>query len=382
MKYSSIERLHQMWERRHPYNFVFVADVTIGVTQERLRRAAIETLCEFGIGEENEHSALEVIEVDDIELHAIQELNARVKRPVRVAVLRACALSGETSRIAVTFRHLFFDGMNSVVFLRRMLLRAGGDVPRPLELGPSLRGRDWLIANGRWRTPGLFGRLALDWFRMRRVYARGDGSESPETAAVFVNAPRDLLDRLRREADRFGATVNDVLIARMARALFAIEACGPGRRRDIAVSMAVSLRNGIEPLNPGVCAASSPVFLRSGSDILRSVQKQTLAMKRSRSYMRGLIGVGVGARFLRDPGTGCRSSSAYVPSLGLTNVRMPTGAGDELITRVRAIAAAGPVLPLLVVAFTHSDHMELSLSWRRELFRNSEVELLTRSLCE
>ena len=384
MKYSSIERLHQMWERRHPYNFVCVADVRMEVSSARLRRATIETLVEFGLGEEEDQDgALEVIEVDDLEQHAIQELNARINKPVRLAVLRQKASVGEeASRIAVAFRHLFFDGMNSMVFLRRILRRANGDVLRPLELGPSLRGRDWLIANGFWRIPGLLGRLAVDWFRMRVVYARGDGSESPETDAVFIDAPADPLDRLRREGDRYGATINDVLIARMARALFSIEACGPGRDRDIAVSMAVSLRNGIEPLNPGVCAASSAVYLRAGTDILRSVQRQTLAMKRSRSYTRGLIGVGIGARFWRDPGTGCRPSSAYVPSLGLTNVRVPTGPGDELISRLRAVAAAGPVLPLLVVAVTHSDHIELALSWRRTLFFSDEINILINSLRE
>jgi hypothetical protein len=384
MKYSSIERLHQTWERRHPYNFVCVADVGIRTAAARLRGAAMETLVEFGLGEEDDQDGeLEVIEVDDLELHAVQELNTRMSKPVRLAVLRQEAPAGEeASRIAITFRHLFFDGMNSMVFLRRALLRAHGGVLRPLELGSSLRGRDWLMANGFWRVPGLLGRLALDWFRMRVVYARGDGRESPETDAVFVDAPTDLLGRLRREGDRFGATINDVLIARMARALFAIEACGPGRDRDVAVSMAVSLRNGIEPLNPGVCAASSSVYLRAGTDILRSVQRQTLAMKRSRSYMRGLIGVGIGARFWRDPGTGCRASSAYVPSLGMTNVRVPTGPGDGLISRLRAVAAAGPVLPLLVVAVTHSDHMELSLSWRKALFFNDEINILISSLCE
>jgi hypothetical protein len=384
MKYSSIERLHQMWERRHPYNFVCVADVRIEVAAAELRRATTETLAEFGLSDEDDSAdALEVIEVDDLEQHAIQELNARISKPVRLAVLRSkeCAKDG-VSRIAIAFRHLFFDGMNSMVFLRRVLRRASGDVLRPLELGPSLRGRDWLVANGFWRVPALLGRLAVDWFKMRRVYARGDGRESPEADAVFVEVPADLLARLRREGDRFGATINDVLIARIARAFVAIEACGPGRHSNIAVSMAVSLRNGIEPLNPGVCAASSAVFLRPGADILRDVQRQTLAMKRSRSYFRGLIGVGIGARFWRDPGTGCRPSSAYVPSLGMTNVRVPLGPGDELILRLRAVAAAGPVLPMLLVAVTHSDRMELSLSWRRTLFFNDEIDILIRSLCE
>src|ERR1044071_210318 len=341
MKYSSIERLHQAWERRHPYNFVCVADVAMSASTDRLRRAATETLAEFGLGDE-EDATPEVVEVDDLERHAILELNARVTAPVRVAVQREFSTGERVSRIVITFRHLFFDGMNSMVFLRRVLLRAEGRVLVPLQLGPHLRGRDWLIANGLWRMPGLVGRLAVDWFKMREGYARGDGSESPETDAVFVDAPPDLLSRLRREGDRFGATINDVLIARMARALFAIESCGPGRHRDIAVSMAVSLRNGIEFLNPGVCAASSAVYLKHDGDILGSVQRQTLVMKCSRSYMRGLVGVGIGARLWRDPGTGCRPSSAYVPSLGLTNVRVPMGTGDERIARLRAVAAAGP----------------------------------------
>src|SRR3954468_15663105 len=104
MKYSSIERLHQTWERRHPYNFVCVADVGIRTAAARLRGAAMETLVEFGLGEEDDQDGeLEVIEVDDLERHAVQELNTRMSKPVRLAVLRQEAPAGEeASRIAIS----------------------------------------------------------------------------------------------------------------------------------------------------------------------------------------------------------------------------------------------------------------------------------------
>ena len=382
MMLSSIERLHHSWERRHPYNFVCLVDVTTSLSVDRLRSAAIDTLMEFGLCNEDD-DRLDVLEVADLESHALRELNTRVTGLVRLAIQRGDAQAERSGcRVAVTYRHLFFDGTNSTVFMRRTLLRASGCVPPPLELGQFCRGRDLLIANGLWRVPSLLGRLAADSLKMRAVYARGDGRESPEVDAVFVDYSPDLLSRLRREGDRVGATINDVLIARMARAMFAIESDGPGRRCDIAVSMAVSLRNGIEPLLPGVCTAVFPVFLRAGTDILRRVQRQTTAMKRTRSYMRSLIGIGIGARLWRDPKTGCRASNAYVPSMALTNMRVPESIGDELLSRWRRVVAAGPVVPLLVTALTHSERLELSLSWRRALFSRDEVGALVRSLCE
>jgi hypothetical protein len=381
---SSNERMHRAWERLHPYNFVCLLDVAAGLTVEGLRCAALETLAEFGLCDEmGDPQPLEVIEIANVERHALQELNTRVNGPIRLAIQSTGPFAeGAACRVAVTYRHLFFDGTNSTVFIRRMLTRAVGHRLPSLHRGPFYRGRDWLMANGLRKVPALLGNLLLDSVKMQSVYARGDGTESPQFDAVLVDYSPDLLTRLRREGDRVGATINDVLLARMARAMFAMEASGPGRGRDIAISMAVTLRNGIDPLHPGVCVAVYPVFLRTGGDVLRSVQKQTVRMKRTRSYMRSLIGIGIGSRLWRHPDTGCRASNAYVPSAALTNMRVPATAGDELVTRWRRVVAAGPMAPLLVTALTHSDRLELSLCWRKALFSEREVAVLISSLCE
>jgi len=380
---SSNERLHRAWERQHPYNFVCLVDVTTDVSADSLRSAAIQTLVEFGLSEyDDAMETLEVIDTADLELHALSELNARVTGPVRLAIQNSRVGRTGGCRVAITYRHLYFDGTNSTVFMRRTLIRAVGQVPPILELGRFCRGRDWLIANGVWNVPALLGWLALDSVKMRSVYARGDGRESPEIAGFFVDHSPALLSRLRREGDRVGATINDVLLARIARATLAIESSGPGRGRDIAISMAVSLRNGIEPLHPGVCVAVCPVYLRVDADILRSVQKQTTHMKQTRSYMRSLIGIGIGARLWQRPKSGCRASNAYVPSLALTNMRIPASIGDELVSRWRRVVAAGPVAPMLVTALTHSERLEISLSWRKGLFSDDDLNILVSSLCE
>jgi len=374
--------MHRAWERRHPYNFVCLVDVTTVLAIDNLRRAAVETLLEFGLWSDRDNlNEIEVVEVPDLEEHARRELNATLANPVRLAIRSGGAGDREVCAVAFTYRHLFFDGTSSTVFLRRTLIRANGEQPPLLQLGQFRRGRDFLMENGLWRVPGLLGRLVLDAAKMRSVYARGDGSESPECGSLFVDYRAGLLDRLRREGDRVGATVNDVLLARMARATLVVDSLRNEQRCDIAISMAVSLRNGIEPLDPGVCVAVCPVFLRRGADMLRSIQKQTNSAKQTRSYMKSLIGIGIGSRLWRDAKTGCRASNVYVPSLALTNMRVPAAAGDELIVRWRRVVAAGPMAPLLVTALTHSNRLEISLSWRKDLFSAQDLATMVSHIC-
>jgi len=377
------ERLHQAWEKRHPYNFVCLVECDAGVDIHSLDRAARTTLDEFGLGETVGlvRDTAELGEESSFESHALRELNTRVVGAVRVAILKRGDARAARARIAVTYRHLFFDGTNSTVFMRRMLLRACGHMPPKLELGRLLRGRDWLMANGLWSLPGLLAALAWDATRMRSVFARGDGSESPEVEGRFLDHSPGLLARLRREGDRVGATINDVLLARMARAAFAMDVDAL-RKGNLALSMAVSLRSGLEPLHQGVCVAVAPVYLRRDDDLLRMVRKQTVRMKQRRSYMRSLIGIGIGSRLWRHPETGCRASNSYVPSMALTNMRIPAAAGDELVSRWRRIVSAGPVAPLLVTAITHLDRLEIALSWRKGLFSERDLSLLICSLCD
>jgi hypothetical protein len=264
--YSSFQRLIAKWESSHPYNFVCIVNLASAVDQDRLREAAVKTLREFGLGSLGDSKGFDrpledLLVVADLERHALDELNAAVPAAIRLAVESDEMVAGVGfSRVAITYRHIFFDGTNSSIFLRRMLLRASGASLPPLVPGEPVRGRGWLRTVGMAEWPALVGRLALDLLRMRRVHARGDGRESPTLSGVFIEHDAGLLRRLRREGDRIGATINDVLVARIVRAIWKIDPPEQMRRRDVAVSMAVSLRSGIEPLLPGVCVALQPVL--------------------------------------------------------------------------------------------------------------------------
>src|SRR5947209_800464 len=99
-------------------------------------------------------------------------------------------------------------------------------------------------------------------------------------------------------------------------------------------------------------------------------------MTEARTFMRSIIGVGIGARLWRDPGSGCRPSNVYVPTASLSSIRIPVDEGDELVTRWRAVAGVGPMAPLLLLAITHKERIEISLSWRDTLFSHEEVQSL------
>jgi hypothetical protein len=394
LKRSAFQELIRRWEMTHPYNFVCIADMRRNVDAEALRTAALATLEEMRLGIIAFHGRraysfapptdVEVRLTTDIDRNAEIELNRpfdNADPPVRIAFGN---VHSHGTTISITCRHIAFDGHSGSVFARRILLRAiGADIPN-LEIGPNQRGRHFLSSGFSWLYPQFYSRAIRDIWRMRYVYSRPADGSAPDVAIRFLRHSNKLLTEIRQAADAPGVTINDVIAARFARGLLAIHASEmTGKQRTICLSLAVSLRQGIAPLARGVGVAAFPVFVSRGEDPIRVVRQQTDIEKRSRSYLRSLIGIGIAAITWPRGGTGDRKGhlrSSYLPTAGFTNVRVPSVPGDEYISNVRGVVSTGPVLPIMLVAVTHADNLQLALVWRAAKFTASEIDFLEHTL--
>lgn len=395
LRRSSFQELIRRWELAHPYNFVCAADLAGKIDEASLEMAAIQTLAEMRLGAMRfaggrrysiePVTRVEVRHVGNVEQCAEVELNRPFDdgAPIRVAFTPA----HDGSTVSITFRHIVFDGYSGSVFARRMLLRALGNEMPPMEVGMSRRGRNFLADGYAWLNPQFCLRPIRDLWRMRNVYSRPPCDTSARVAIRFLRRDDRLLARIRIAADRPGVTVNDALATRFARGLLAIHGNElTGKRDAICLSVAVSLRRGVVPLGRGVDVAAFPVFVRKGdSPIAAVVRQQTDIEKRSRSYLRSLIGMGLAAAWWPTGGGATKQLSiptAYVPTAGFTNVRLPSLPGDESMSNVRAVVSTGPILPMMLVAVTHGDDLRLALTWQAVRFAGNEIDLLESALLE
>jgi hypothetical protein len=393
LKLSAFQELMRRWEATHPCNFVCIADVDAKVGADALRDAALRTLDEMSLGILRLHKRrvysyervanVEVREITDPERNAALELNRPFEEsdpPVRVAFVRS---SDAKTTVSITCRHIAFDGHSGSVFARRILLHAIGAPIPPIEMGGNLRGRHFLANGFAWLYPQFYVHAIRDLWRMRQVYSRPMHGRS-QIAIRFLPHDSDLLTQIRQAADAPGVTVNDALAARLARALLAIHADEmTSGKRIVCLSLAVSLRRGIAPLTRGIGVAAFPVFVSREDDPVRAVRQQTDIEKRSRSYLRSLIGIGIAAMLWpRTKNAKIAVHRPYVPTAGFTNVRVPSVAGDEHISNVRGVVSTGPVLPLMLVAVTHGDHLRLALVWRESRFTVDEINLVEEMLLD
>ncbi len=399
LKRSSFQELIRRWELVHPYNFVCVADIAGGIDAGLLQKAAADTLTEmrlgaieFGAGRRysfNPVTFVEVRQIDDVDRDAETELNRPFDdgAPVRVALAPVKPGGTEAiSTVSITFRHLAFDGHSASVFARRTLLRAvGADIPR-IDIGANQRGRLFLSDGYAWLNPQFYFRVVRDFWRMRDVYSRPARGTGPAVSIRFLRQDDQLLTRVRRIADGPGVTVNDILAARFARGLLAIHKSElTAERHTVGLSLAVSLRRGVAPLARGIGVAAFPVFVNEGDDLIAVIRRQTDIEKRSRSYLRSLIGIGVAATLWpagREGAAGPAPHTAYMPTAGFTNVRVPSLPRDEYIRNVRGVVSTGPVLPMMLVAVTHADSLRLALTWQSERYAVDEIDTLESTLTE
>jgi hypothetical protein len=255
-----------------------------------------------------------------------------------------------------------------------------------IDIGANQRGRHFMSDGYAWLNPQFYLRVIRDFWRMRDVYSRPARETGPAVSVRFLRHDDQLLTRVRRIADGPGVTVNDILAARFARGLIAVHTGElTAKRHTICLSLAVSLRKGVAPLARGIGVAAFPVFVNSEDDPISVIRRQTDIEKRSRSYLRSLVGIGVAAALWpvgRAPLTALRPHTAYVPTAGFTNVRVPSLPQDEYIRNVRGVVSTGPILPMMLVAVTHADSLRLALTWQSARFAVDEIDILESTLTE
>jgi 3-deoxy-D-manno-octulosonic-acid transferase len=354
-----LARLCRQWETLHPYNIVEVVELTRPLEGDRLVQAARETLEEMlGV-----RALLEVEEGFDAEAELARPFTD-ADAPVRIGCV-------SPTQVGFTFRHAFFDGAGAVLFLKRSIPQGYGHVPAAMPIAEAPTERmtvRQLLASVR------------DLLKMRSVASRsGVRGEVGANRLRFLELDPSLCARLRAEGARHGATVTDVLAARLADAMRRIGPCEPGRRSETAIAIAVDLRRG-GPFTRDVAVAWFPVFLRGG-DSLEAVRIQTAREKRSHSWMRSRTEMRLASFLWPRVAAEERDrylARQYVVSAGLTSLRFED---EPWLASYRCAVSTGPVAPLVVAAYTAGERMSLAITWRAARFRDEEIDVIAGVLC-
>jgi 3-deoxy-D-manno-octulosonic-acid transferase len=355
-----LARLCRQWETLHPYNIVEIVELTTPLDADRLVQAARETLEEMlGV-----RARVEVEEGFDAEAELARPFTD-ADAPVRIGCV-------SPTQVGFTFRHAFFDGAGAVLFLNRTVQRGYGHVPAAMPIAEAPTER---------MTVRQLLASARDLLKMRSVASRsGVRGETRANRLRFLELDPSLCARLRAEGERHGATVTDVLAARLAEGMRRIGPCGPGRRSETSIAIAVDLRRGRGPFTRDVAVAWFPVFVQDGS-ALGSIRRQTAREKRSHAWMRSRMEMQL-ASFLwprvveeeRDR----YLARQYVVSAGLTSLRFDD---EPWMASYRCAVSTGPVAPLVVAAYTAGERMSLAITWRAARFRDEEIDVIAGVLC-
>lgn len=350
-----LARLSRQWETLHPYNIVEVVELTAPLDAKRLAGAARETLEEMlGV-----RARVDVEEGFDADAELARPF-PDAAAPVRIGCV-------SPSQYGFTFRHAWFDGAGAVLFLKRSIRRAYGQVPAALAIADVARER---------MTAGQLLASVRDLLKMRTVASRsGVRGEPGANRLRFLELDPSLCARLRAEGERHGATVTDALAARLADAMRRIGPSGSGRRSETSIAIAVDLRRGRAPFTRDVAVAWFPVFVPDGN-ALDAIRAQTSQEKRRHSWMRSRTEMRLASFLWPRVAEAERDrylARQYVVSAGLTSLRFED---EPWMASYRCAVSTGPVAPLVVAAYTAGERMSLAITWRAARFRDEEIDIV------
>ena len=255
MRLNDLQRLMLGWDELHPYNALDLVEVRRPITAAEVQHAAEQERLLHGLGParidarhgicifQPEASRVQVETIEPLpdesteqtlERHMAVELNRRFLLaqdvPIRLAVVR----TRPNPFVVFTYHHWLCDGLTGGYLFRRILARLLGialdDEPR------------WVFADALDES-AIFGSwhrwpfdTALAWELLREVVTsttiyvpRHPDPFDPIVDVYLLATPPDALAQVRRTARANGGTVNDVLMAVVARA---VDAVLPERRRQ------------------------------------------------------------------------------------------------------------------------------------------------------
>jgi hypothetical protein len=392
------QRLARRWDAVHPYNAGQACRVAGAFSLAEATAAWTGVVRALGVGS-GQASCVERLPDDvDLSQHFTRELNRPFTKasPFRPFVLKA---DGSTW-FGIVYRHAVADSVSIRGVLHAWLARlgavAGGEGPPPHLL--SCRSRDLLRRRrGDWRVNETLLRLLRRYGenrRVRKIHTFGP-LDYPVRVRLFP-APPGIVPGLIAHARAHSATVNDVLVAVLARACHQLVPAQQRRgRSDLAVSSVADLRPGLVPsLNAGfgcLLGFTSTVCRRRDLDdwdhLLRGVAAQSAVQRRAGVGPASVLWM-LAAEFAARYTPADRVYDFYrkeIPlAAGISNVNLngtwvvDDAPGSPVLDYVR-VSPTGPIVPIALAVTSLGTELRLALTYRTALLNDWTASDLMQS---
>lgn len=419
VRLSDFQRMMLYWDAWWPFQVVDTVELSGIVDAEELRLAAETVLDELGIanyqidsrrGRCRYRSGPAHVEVNfldgtgDRQAHLERHVSAELTRRFTLNVdplVRFWILSGDDSyTVGMTWQHWFADGVTAAELLRRVLEHMRGT----RTIGPDvLLGFQPPCGDPFFRHRGLAWRCeeirqvllaTIAGIGVRRMRP----SQSPELRAKsrILTLPDDCLVRLLRVSRRAGMTLNDLLIAALARAVHDAKAAGPStwfgsRIRiinmvDLRPYADISLR-GVGGQYLALMTAEIPTsLLRDVSKLLDHIHRHTSNVKQKQLFFAARLGFLLGRWILDYTPRSWRSRtiSNTIPMTALiTNLRLSTP-WDELplcssIRKYQRFLPPNLSSPVVLGITTNGDELTATITVRSDDIRVETVASILES---
>jgi hypothetical protein len=389
------QRCVRVWERTHPYNAVQMMRVRGEAEVERIAAAWNEVLGASGLGiarvvgrrfcyERAPRQEVAVVNEDrgGLEAYITAEMNRPFRNekrdegecsmPFRPFVAAGCREreGEETHYLGMAYQHWVADSVSMRMLLREWFCRLHDPdrvSGKPLEV-PS--GGYWrYFGPGRAGWHPVEGAMSIvhsmgDFARARRLEEHG---KAHAVECSIHRLPEGMIELLRKAARGRRVTVNDLLLAALARACDE-EGAAPRRSdRDLALGSIVDLRamsgedlGSTFSLFLGLTSVViRPGALKDREQLLASIGVQNARQKETRAAQVSMLRMAAGfaqAQFLTEEQLAAFYRN-YMPFFGgISNVNMNRSwAADyhpsRLLDYVR-VAPTGPMVPLVMAVTT------------------------------
>lgn len=396
---NPFQGLMRQWDAMHPYNALQIARVQGPVDRSRAEEAWRSTLVELGIGHAAvraggwiidspatpdgvrlAHSENPGLALDDlVTLEINRRFDEAAESPFRAFV--SPTTEGKDSLLGISYHHWAADSVTVRRVLGEWFLRLfdpGRSLREPMR--PAQRGdQGWAAASaGSWRGAVATARWLMRFRRCRRLKLH-----PPDLSVRFAfrPSPPDLASRMLAAARACDASVNDLLLAALARtAARNVVLRGTGGRDLIGLGEIIDLRAGDAPR-----AGPEPFGMLLGFAALtcrhqdipdpRRLVASFAALHGKRRAVGGrrgdvlLIRAALALGRMTRPDKLIRRYQGGLPLAGgLSNVNMNRTwlapyHPAPLLEYIR-VSPAGPLLPLVVAATTLGSNTSLGVTYR------------------
>jgi len=413
------QRTMLQWNELHPYNAIHVVRVCAVLDPARLGNVIRHLLVRLGLtGLQMDPSRaafdyqggpaqceIKLLSGSDSRTTLVSEierqLNTRFAMSQRFTPFRFFIVPEVDSfSLGLVYFHPVADA-EAVVFLLKRIVETyfvpdeGGSV-ESLDLYPPPR-------DGLLRHPKLLAKklAALPGMLLNMRRSCRPNYHNPmdsQNGFAFVGLPPDSLPKLSQAGKAWGVTVNDVLLALLARSIAPLAArLQKGGRRELSLGCIVNLRPDLGLQGPrtfglflGSFIVTQPMPAENSRprEIAAVVRERTERVKRDQLYLTSALELRFGRRMMGFFSTRERRKlyqKHYPLWGGITNMNLnalwPQPMDGTSFDYFRAVST-GPATPLVLSATTVGANVNMGLTFRRAVFSPEDIARIQNHLLE